>query len=269
MQQTTPSDRLMWLSADRVLYAGLLGATTVRVLGAYTLYVSLDQPSRACLDGQDWQSGELIMVPPYVPHRIVGGGRLILKAMVEAETPDPRRLPGFLRGPGGVVHAPALAQRVRDAYARLLHAGRAVDLAGLDFDRDLLGEPLAPRQMDPRIAAALAEIKAKPSDCGDAEELAARANLSFSRFLHLFRQETGASLRNLRAWKRARSLLHYVDQESNLTEVALDAGYPDSTHFSHSIRRYYGLKPRDIFAGSRRLTVYRPADPGLPGARIC
>jgi AraC-like DNA-binding protein len=37
--------------------------------------------------------------------------------------------------------------------------------------------------------------------------------------------------------------------------VALDAGYPDSTHFSHSIRHVYGLKPRDLFAGSRRLTV--------------
>ena len=56
-------------------------------------------------------------------------------------------------------------------------------------------------------------------------------------------------------WKRARSLLHHVTRETNLVHVALDTGYPDSTHFSHSIRQVYGLKPRDLFAGSRQLTV--------------
>jgi AraC-like DNA-binding protein len=45
--------------------------------------------------------------------------------------------------------------------------------------------------------------------------------------------------------------------------VALDTGYPDSTHFSHSIRHTYGLKPKDIFAGSRRLRIYAP-HAGMP-----
>ncbi|HWV08043.1 MAG TPA: hypothetical protein VN156_00780, partial [Pseudomonas sp.] len=58
-----------------------------------------------------------------------------------------------------------------------------------------------------------------------------------------------------RTWRRARSLLHYVDRSHNLAQVALDIGYPDSTHFSHSIRQTYGLKPRDIFAGSRKLRL--------------
>jgi hypothetical protein len=35
------------------------------------------------------------------------------------------------------------------------------------------------------------------------------------------------------------------------------AYYPDSTHFSHSIRRFYGLQPRAIFSGSRDLAIYR------------
>ncbi|WP_309901090.1 hypothetical protein [Variovorax soli] len=39
--------------------------------------------------------------------------------------------------------------------------------------------------------------------------------------------------------------------------MALDTGYPDSTHFSHSIRQVYGLRPSDILAGSRRLAVHR------------
>jgi len=48
-------------------------------------------------------------------------------------------------------------------------------------------------------------------------------------------------------------------RDTNLVHVALDTGYPDSTHFSHSIRQVYGLKPSDIFAGSRRLSIYAQA----------
>jgi methylphosphotriester-DNA--protein-cysteine methyltransferase len=67
----------------------------------------------------------------------------------------------------------------------------------------------------------------------------------------------GAPFRSFRTWKRARNVLHHVVRhDANLLDVALDAGYPDSTHFSHSIRQIYGLKPSDMFAGSRRLSVH-------------
>jgi AraC-like DNA-binding protein len=62
------------------------------------------------------------------------------------------------------------------------------------------------------------------------------------------------TFRCFRAWKRARSFLAYV-KLPNLTDVALTIGYPDSTHFSHSIRNVYGLTPKDIRAGSRRLAI--------------
>ena len=91
--------------------------------------------------------------------------------------------------------------------------------------------------------------------------------MSSSRFLHLFKQETGISFRAFRAWKRARHLLHFANQDINLAHLAQDIGYPDSTHFSHSIRRFYGLKPRAIFSGSRDLAIYR-SDPGAPAAGL-
>ena len=91
--------------------------------------------------------------------------------------------------------------------------------------------------------------------------------LSFSRFLHLFKAEVGTPFRSLRTWKRARSLLHHVTRDTNLVHVALDTGYPDSTHFSHSIRQVYGLKPRDLFAGSRQLTVLGDSPAARAAAR--
>jgi len=90
-----------------------------------------------------------------------------------------------------------------------------------------------------------------------AADCAASVHLSPSRFLHLFKDQTGISFRAFRAWKRARHLLHFVNEDINLAHLAQDIGYPDSTHFSHSIRRFYGLQPRAIFSGSRDLAIYR------------
>jgi AraC-like DNA-binding protein len=66
----------------------------------------------------------------------------------------------------------------------------------------------------------------------------------------------GVAFRSFRTWKRARNLLHYVKSDSNLAHIALETGYADSTHLSHSIRQVFGLKPKDILAGSRRLVVH-------------
>ena len=123
------------------------------------------------------------------------------------------------------------------------------------FDTVLFGEPLPARVLAPRVATVLEAIKRAPQSAISGEQCAASVHLSFSRFLHLFKQETGVAFRVYRSWRRARNLLQYVTHEANLTQVALDTGYPDSTHFSHSIRRIYGLKPSEIFAGSRRLQV--------------
>ena len=42
-------------------------------------------------------------------------------------------------------------------------------------------------------------------------------------------------------WKRARRFMDHANRDHSVTEVALDLGYPDSTHFSHSIRACFGL----------------------------
>jgi AraC-like DNA-binding protein len=77
--------------------------------------------------------------------------------------------------------------------------------------------------------------------------------------VHLFKEEIGMTVRAFCAWKRARCVLPSMTGPCNLTQLALEAGYPDSTHFSHSIRRIFGLRPRDILAGSRRLSLLCPA----------
>jgi AraC-like DNA-binding protein len=252
------ANRLMWITPDRVFYVGLLGVPSVRMMGTYTVYVAVTGALRIRLGDGDWQTSEMAVVPPYEPHQVMVEGRLVNVIHVEAETVDFDALPPELKG-RGAVNAPEFVRLVQQRQRELSEGGHAVDLLALDFDQTFFGTALTPRRLDGRIAAVLSSIKQDPSAPGIAEEYAEMAHLSFSRFLHLFKQEVGAPFRSFRTWKRARNLLHYVNRTSNLAYVALDTGYPDSTHFSHSIRKVFGLKPSDIFAGSRRLAVYGSA----------
>lgn len=252
-------ERLMWLTTTRVFYAGLLGAASERTFGGHGIYVSpRGLPNRIRIGGGAWQSGELIVVPPQVPHRVESAEPLILNLLVESDSADPEALPAVLRHCGPVDDA-ALVRRVRAAHAWLLNASGRECFDGIDFDRLFFGTALPPRPMDARIRRVVERVNADPAESRSAEQCAEDVHLSFSRFLHLFKAQTGMTYRAFRAWKRARSLLRYVRESASLTDIALDAGYPDSTHFSHSIRQIYGLRPSDIVAGSRRLALHDAA----------
>lgn len=251
---------LMWLNQDRVLYVGLLGAPSVRTLGAYSIYLSLALPHRISVDGGAWQTTGLSIVPPQVPHRIVSDERMICNLLVESETVTPTRLPAWMRDGRGAIADPEIGCVVRrglDAFQRSGQKpyGRGDGLSD-DFDRAFFGEPLPRRLIDRRIGEVLARIRLGPNQPHSAEECAALIHVSVSRFLHLFKAEVGVAFRSFRTWQRARSVLYLVTQTANLTTIALDVGYPDSTHFSHSIRHVFGLTPKSIFAGCRQLALY-------------
>lgn len=247
-------ERVMLMGPDRVFYLGLLGTPSVRNFGSLTVYASIEQPFRLALPGGDWVERDMAVVAPFQPHRIDSDDQLIGVVTIEPETVDPASLPPSLKNDGAAADAEAL-RRIRSAFARLQRIGSGASAQALDGDRLFWGQALEPRRLDPRVRMIVERIAGDPTGQYTAQGCASMAGLSFSRFLHLFKDEVGATFRKFRAWKRARSLLYHVTRQTTLLDVALEVGYPDSTHFSHSIRQVYGLPPREIFAGSRRLSV--------------
>jgi AraC-like DNA-binding protein len=259
-----PGGKIMILGPERVAYAGLLGVPTRRSFGCHTLYAALRTPLRLSIGDTCLETSGIAIVPPYTPHRVATADRMIGVLMIEPESVDPDRLPYSLQ-PGAPALLPTatpvavqgIGERVRDTFLRLARGDFGRDLTGVDIDLLFFGRMLERRTLDARVAAIASRIVRHPYAQLSAEQAAQMTGLSFSRFLHLFRAEVGATYRGFRAWKRARSFLHYANGTPSLTELALEIGYPDSTHFSHSIRQVYGLRPRDIFAGSRDLAIVR------------
>ena len=240
--------RRMRIDAERVFYCGDLGQPAMRRIGALLALVSLDAPIRYRFDGADWQEAECVVVQPYVRHQLWCATRLVCNLLIEPETVDPAGLPDFLRNGHGAVHGPGFVQRMRAAAC-----GAPLPEAALD--PAFFGALLPRRLLDHRIACALQTLQQAPELPDDAQALAAQACLSVSRFLHLFKQQTACSYRALRAWKRARLLLPSINQVHNLARLAQDFGYPDSSHFSHSMRGYYGITPSNILRGCQRIQI--------------
>ncbi len=253
------SERFMLVGPERVFYAGLLGRPRRRTLGSFVLFASMEGRLKLSVGGGASRWVEAAVLPAYAEHTIESEHPHAIGILIEPETVDASAL-AAVQKEALATDESALAGRIRTAYAALRATPLKHELTTAAFDAIALGAPLARRQIDPRIARVVAMLHARPGDALTASDCADEINLSVSRFLHLFKQETGFAFRAFRAWKRARHLLNYANATINMAHLALDIGYPDSTHFSHSIRRFYGLQPRAIFSGSRRLEIFR-SDP--------
>lgn len=245
---------LMLINPSRVFYAGLLGRPRRRKTGAFQIYVCLEGTLAIARGGRLERGLSMAVVDPYVEHTIESEHPTILCVTVEPETVSPEALAGL--GARLAARPEETVRRMRRAYHRLLAEPRPEGLDREAFDALFFGAPLPVRRLDARIARALARLEEFSGPPASAADCAVEARLSPSRFLHLFKQETGFSFRALRAYKRARHILHFANRDINFAHLAQDIGYPDSTHFSHSIRRFYGLKPSAIFTGSRDLQIY-------------
>jgi AraC-like DNA-binding protein len=248
------SDRFMLISSERVFYAGLHGKPSVRTLGALAICVPLHGTARLDIEGQPSRTGEILAVPACLPHRITSESREVLGLLIEPESVCDEDLAEIIRQCDDPAAASQLAARFREIYATMALGGTS-GFTSADFDQIFLQRRLKPRELDARISTVVSHFQARPSGSISGEDCASGVKLSLSRFLHLFKDETGMNFKTFRAWKRGRNILHHVNVERNLAHFALDAGYPDSTHFSHSLRRIYGLQPSAIFSGSRRLQI--------------
>ena len=97
------------------------------------------------------------------------------------------------------------------------------------------------------------EAEARPSLVPIARE----AGLSVSRACHLFKAETGVTIRRrLQDIRMQRARLLLDTTSMTVKEVAALAGYSTSSHFARAFRKAHGTSPSDVSA-RRRSGVFR------------
>jgi AraC-like DNA-binding protein len=191
------------------------------------------------------------LIPANTLHHLRCGDGLMAFLYVDARSDDFQRLARSMQD-AHERFATRLANETRylDAIAAL-REGRPWRDVRMEIAAALgLGTPL---HEDARITAALQNLREHPGKPHALDQVARKANLSPSRFLHLFKAVTGVPFRRYRMWMRMGAAVRSMTAGRSLTEAALAAGFASSSHFSAAFREMFGLSPSQLTAA--RLTI--------------
>lgn len=256
MQSETQTGRML-IGRDRLFYSGLVGnSMRSRRLGAVTIYVATGDSFEIMIEDGSWQRRSICALAPFTAHRLRSFDGTITNICIEPETITNEERADLIDTINQGDDVGRLVRHIQAASAEVNGHKDAGGFTNDGFDRYFLRRTLRAREIDPRIRYVLdVLIDDVQNQTVSAGECASDIGLSTSRFLHLFKENTDIPFRSQRMWKRARRFLDHANQSQSLTEVALDLGYPDSSHFSRSIRSCFGLQPRSIREGSKGLRV--------------
>lgn len=201
-------------------------------------------------DKDPWVEHRLAIIPSRQPHTLdATASTHACVVFVEPETREGRALTErYLQHGIASVAVEGLAELVPPLFeAWLTRPDPALVSRGVwEIIRALTGGVQPSVITDPRIERAVAFINAHLGEAPTLEEVAREANLSPSRFRHLFVEQTGMGLRPYMLWRRLLRVWELLMEGASLSAAAHAAGFADSAHLSRTSKRMFGIPPSAI-----------------------
>jgi AraC-like DNA-binding protein len=242
--------------------------------------LALEHPFLFRTDSTEWTRTEAVAVDPGIPHQARELHGLFASLHI---LPERRFVRGRARGVlrDGPVHHFDEAERSEHIpfFQRLSGKETGCSQVFQKTERLVgsLTEAADPaRHVDDRLLNVLEQIQNNLSGRLRLKDLAYAACLSGDRFLHLFKEELGITLRQYIGLQRIMRATEEIVGGTTLTRAALDAGFADSSHFTRRFSEFTGYLPNRLknLRGSTRIFTcsssrcVRPAS--LPaGCAIC
>ncbi|WP_165436391.1 helix-turn-helix domain-containing protein [Amycolatopsis suaedae] len=113
--------------------------------------------------------------------------------------------------------------------------------------------PSATPGIDPRIGQITAALHENPAAHRAAADLAHDVGLSESRLPHLFRSETGTTLRSYRTWARMLHGARCVGRGGSLTAAAAESGFASPSHLADRFRQTFGTTASTLLGRGLRI----------------
>ena len=227
----------VWLWPGHALYAGPSLNLAPHSGSVWCLAVGIDGPLTVATRHGIRRRGNSVLIPPRLTHQLTCHGTGLVSCYLEptSERADAGRHKfNEWQHEVGVQHVDE---------ERLQFTPDDDESASLWLD---LAAPAASRHVDARIAAAARRIRDDPAATVASHELAAEAGLSESRFLHLFRDELGTSVRRYRLWVRLTHAGAAIAAGDNLTAAAMTAGFASPSHLADRFKSTFGLSASQL-----------------------
>ncbi|MBX9753124.1 MAG: helix-turn-helix domain-containing protein [Pseudomonadaceae bacterium] len=254
----TSDAALLYLWDRRTLYLGPLAESLEVTQAAATLVLGIDQ------DFALEVAGELIccrsaLLPAGSSVRLQVPKTRLAVCYLDPFGEDFRKLCGQMNAQHGGVYL-QLEQELSwiARLLELLHT-EASPVQAYALLEQLVGPDAADAsvlKVDPRILVVVELIKRDVADNLSAQYLAAQVSLSEPRLLQLFKETIGVPIRRYRQWHRLFVTAAGVTQGLSLTAAALEAGFADSAHFSHTFHSILGMKPSAILSPRLKIRMH-------------
>jgi AraC-like DNA-binding protein len=101
---------------------------------------------------------------------------------------------------------------------------------------------------DKRILSALDLLEKNVTNINPLETIAGQVFLSASRFIHLFKKETGITYRRMQLWNKLMASIDDIENHKSLTNLAHTHGFSDSAHYSRTFKQTFGINPKILFS---------------------
>ena len=184
-----------------------------------------------------------IFIPSDTPHLVDSQSGKTINVLVHPESPLSTRLHQHFQGE--ITELTSATQPIISEVWDTLtcqHVYHALESFWQSFPTSQT-PPIA----DSRIQQAITMIQRMEIVKVSAKTLADSVNLSPSRFMYLFRQETGIPLRRYLLWYRLISAAEQIMQQTSFTDAAHHAGFSDAAHLTRTFKQMFGLTPDEVF----------------------
>ncbi len=262
----TSSDALIYLWERRSLFIGVLSDPVKMCQAAATLTVSLGQPFLYRSDeSEPFRKACSALTPAGCNYEIDTCGEVVASCMLDPFGEDHAMLQHQMSEQGRAANGAQFDSR-QEAHYRA--AFRDMYQQGMDYEpayqlldealREGVPDDLAEHYVDPRIVAVVDELKRRVHENLSIDDLASVANLSVSRLVQLFKQQTGIPIRRYRCWHRLFVASILVAKTGNLTEASVMAGFNDASHFTKTFHSMVGMSPSKLLNRPGRVRLMVP-----------
>ena len=235
----------LYLVEDGFLYLGEVPENHYHQHYALQLMVSLEQNFVLQSQGQDWATPGCF-IPSQLPHCLLEAPSVVLLLVFPTS-----KLGQYCQSNFSSTSVQPLSSSIQGSLLQLgkeyshreVVGTEEMEAAYYQWKQKHLASNYSFLEMDGRIQTILAWLQESIAQPVPAATAAQQVHLSTSRFLHLFRKETGITYRRMQLWMKLVQAYKQLEKAKNLTTLAHAVGFSDSAHLSRTFKETFGLSP--------------------------
>jgi AraC-like DNA-binding protein len=248
---------LLYLWEERTLFIGKLGQSLNLSQGAATLTLSLEGPiliessdTKVCFESTS------VLLKPGCSVNIDTRNQLVANCNLDVMGQDFESLSALSLDRGmGIYSNLSCENSFKTSLLDIYRNAEIPDKTNFEVNHLFKTCRIPNYKVDKRVLAAVDLIKQSIDTNISIENLAEFVNLSVPGLTKLFKKQTGVPIRRYRLWHRLFVTAVEISRGKNLTDAAIDAGFTDLSHCTHTFNAMFGIKPSYFLARPEEIII--------------